>query len=62
VSLYLLIAFAVFVIVLGVLIPSIMRWRKQKSLAQTGAPNLSFTREASSDQNKSDAQKPRKAA
>jgi len=61
-SLYLLIAFAVFVIVLGVLVPSISRWRKQKSLEQTGAPNLSFTREAPAEQEKVDAQEPRKAA
>ncbi len=61
-SLYLLIAFAVFVIVLGILVPSISRWRKQKSLEQTGAPNLSFTREAPSDQDKSGTQQPPKAA
>ena len=61
-SLWLLIAFAVFVIVLGILVPSISRWRKRKSLERTDAPNLSFTREASSDQDKSDAQGPRKAA
>ena len=60
-SLWLLIAFAVLVIVIGILTPSISRWRKRRSLEQTGAPNLSFTREASSDQDKSD-QVPRKAA
>jgi hypothetical protein len=61
-SLWLLTSFAVLVIVLGVLAPTISRWRKRKSLDRTDAPNLSFTREASSDQGKSDAQGPRKAA
>jgi len=57
-----LIAFAVLVIVIGILTPSLSRWRKRKSLARTGAPNLSLTREASSDQSKSDPQGPRKVA
>jgi hypothetical protein len=61
-ALWLLIAFAVFLIVLGIMVPSINRWRKQKSLEQTGAPNLSFTRDARSDPDKSDVQGPRKAA
>jgi len=52
-SLWLLIAFAVVVIVLGILAPSLSRWRKRRALEQTGAPNLSFNREASSDKNKS---------
>lgn len=60
-SLWLLISFAVLVIVLGILAPIISRWRKRKSLDRADAPNLSFNREASSDQVKSDAQ-PRKAA
>jgi hypothetical protein len=59
-ALWLLIAFAVLVIVLGVFVPFLGRWRKQKSLARSGAPNLSFTREASSDQDKPD--EPRKVA
>jgi hypothetical protein len=59
-ALWLLIAFAVLVIVLGVFVPFLSRWRKQKSLARSGAPNLSFTREASSDQDKPD--EPRKVA
>jgi hypothetical protein len=59
-ALWLLIAFAVLVIVLGVFFPFLSRWRKQKSLARSGAPNLSFTREASSDQDKTD--EPRKVA
>jgi hypothetical protein len=57
-----LIAFAVLVIVIGTMVPFLNRWRKRKSLERTGAPNLSFTREASSDQGKSDSQEPRKAA
>jgi hypothetical protein len=57
-----LIAFAVLVIVIGTMVPFLSRWRKRKSLERTGAPNLSFTREASSDQGKSDSQEPRKAA
>ncbi len=61
-NLWLLIAFAVLVIVLGIFVPFLSRWRKQKSLARSGTPNLSFTREASSDQDKSDPKGPRKAA
>lgn len=61
-ALWLLIAFAVLVILLGIFVPLLSRWRKQKSLARTDAPNLSFTREASSDQDKSDPKGPRKAA
>jgi hypothetical protein len=59
-ALWLLIAFAVLVIVLGTLVPFFGRWRKQKMLKRTGAPNLSFTREASSDQDK--PEQPRKVA
>ena len=61
-SLWLLIAFAVLVIVIGILTPSLSRWRKRKILERTGAPNLSLTREATSDQGKSDPQGPRKVA
>ena len=61
-ALFLLILVAVLVIVMGTLVPVIGRWRKRKLLEQTGAQNLSFNREASSDQNKSDQQGPRKAA
>jgi hypothetical protein len=61
-ALVLLIGFAVLVILIGVLVPSLTRWRKRKSLEQTGAPNLSFTREASSDQVKTNKDEPRKAA
>ena len=61
-SLSLLILFAVLVLVIGILTPPLNRWRKRKILARTGAPNLSLTREASSDQDKTDTQVPRKAA
>jgi hypothetical protein len=52
----------VLVLVMGILIPSLNRWRKRKSLARADAPNLSLTKEASSDQDKTDPQVPRKAA
>ena len=61
-SLSFLIAFAVLVIVMGIMVPFLSRWRKRKSLERTGASNLSFTREASSDQDKSEKPGPRKAA
>jgi hypothetical protein len=65
-TLWLWIAFAVLLIVIGTGFPFFSRWRKQKSLERTGAPNLSFDREVSSDQGKidkpSDKQGPRKAA
>src|SRR5579859_5586716 len=57
-ALGLLIAFAALVIVLGIFFPFLSRWRKQKNLARSGAPNLSFNREASSDEVKPD--EPRK--
>jgi len=57
-----LIAFALLVIVLGTMVPVFSRWRKRKLLERTGAENLSFTREASSDQDKSEKPGPRKAA
>ena len=61
-SLVLLIALGVVVIVIGTLVPVLSRWRKRKYLERTDAPNLSFTRETSSDQAKSDPKNPRKAA
>jgi len=66
-SLSLLIAFGVLVLVIGTMFPFVNRWRKQKSLERTGAPNLSFNRPTSSDrsksdQGKSDEPRPRKAA
>jgi hypothetical protein len=57
-----MILLAVLVIVMGTMVPVIGRWRKRKLLERTGAQNLSFNREASSDQTKSDQQGPRKAA
>jgi hypothetical protein len=61
-SLWLLIAFAVLVIVLGVLAPSLSRWRKRRMLERTGTQNLSLNAEASSDQNKSDQTRLRRVA
>jgi hypothetical protein len=65
--LWLLIAFGVLVLAIGTMFPFLNRWRKRKSLEGTDAPNLSFNREVSADQTKSDAGKsdrkgPRKAA
>jgi hypothetical protein len=57
-----LIALAVLVIVIGTMVPFLSRWRKQKRLERSGAPNLSFTRDASPDLGKSDHEEPRKAA
>ena len=59
-ALWLLILLGVVVIVIGTLAPLLSRWRKRKFLERTGAPNLSFTREASSDPDK--PEQPRKAA
>jgi hypothetical protein len=50
--LFLLILVAVLVVVLGTLVPVFGRWRKRKMLERTGTPNLSFTKEESSDRNK----------
>jgi hypothetical protein len=71
-SLYLWIAFAVLIIVIGTTFPFLNRWRKRKSLERTGAPNLSFIREAKpaqvkadqskGDQSKNDPPAPRKVA
>jgi hypothetical protein len=57
-----LIPFAVVVIILATMVPVISRWRKRKLLEQTSAQNLSFNREESSAQVKSDPKGPRKAA
>jgi hypothetical protein len=61
-SLWLLIAFGVLVLVIGTMFPFLSRWRKRKNLERADAPNLSFTRDASSDQGKSDEEETRKAA
>src|SRR3984957_17993659 len=58
-SLFLLILVAVLVVVLGTLVPVFGRWRRRKMLERTGTPNLSLTKEESSDRNKP---APRKAA
>ena len=61
-SFWFLIAFALVVIVIGTMAPLLSRWRKRKNLERRGAENLSFTKEASSDTNKSEPSLPRKAA
>ncbi len=61
-SVVFLIAFVVLVIVLGTMAPVFSKWRKRKLLEQTGAQNLSFTNDASSDKDKSEKPGPRKAA
>jgi hypothetical protein len=61
-ALLLLILVAVLIIVLGTMVPVFSRWRKRKLLERTGAQNLSFSREESSDKNKSDQAGPRRAA
>jgi len=61
-SVMFLIAFAVLVIAIGTMVPVFGKWRKRKLLERTGAQNLSFTREESSDKNKIDKPEPRKAA
>ena len=59
---WLLIPFAVVVVILATMVPVFGRWRKRKLLERTGAQNLSFNREESSAQGKSDPKQPRKAA
>jgi len=59
-ALLFLILLTVLVIVTGTLVLFLGRWRKRRMLERTGAENLSFTREASPDQDKPD--QPRKAA
>lgn len=56
------IAFAGLVILLGILAPFLRRWRKRKMLEGTDAPNLSFTHDNKSDEDKSDPPVFRKAA
>jgi hypothetical protein len=57
-----LIPFAVVVVILATMVPVFGRWRKRKLLERTGAQNLSFNREESSAEGKSDPKGPRKAA
>lgn len=60
------IAFGVLVLLLGILAPVFRRWRKQRLLEETDAPNLSFTNDTKpdtkSDQDRRDPPVPRKAA
>ena len=58
-GLWLFIPVVVLIIVLGTLTPLLGRWRRRKMLERTDAPNLSFTKEVSSDR---DMQEPRKVA
>ena len=57
-SLPLLISAVVVIIVLGTLAPLFGRWRKRKMLEKTGEPNLSFTKEASTNAVNSDQDTP----
>ena len=61
-SLWILISVAVLVIVIGTMAPLIGRWKRRKLLERSGAQNLSFNAEASSDLGKSDQPVARKAA
>jgi len=61
-SLWILILCALLVIVVGTMVPFLSRWRKRKMLARTGAQNLSFTNEASPQQDTSAPPITRKAA
>jgi hypothetical protein len=56
------IAFGVLVILIGILAPFLRRLRKRKMLERTDAPNLSFTHDAKSDEDKRDPPVIRKAA
>ena len=58
-GLWLFIPVIVLIVVLGTLTPLLGRWRRRKMLERTDAPNLSFTKEVSSEQDK---QEPRKVA
>jgi hypothetical protein len=57
--LFLLISFVVLVLVLAMMAPLLLRWRKRKLLERTGTPDLSFSHKASSDRDKPE---PRKVA
>ena len=61
-SFWLLVLVVVLIIVIGTMAPLVSRWRKRKLSEQTDAQNLSFSRDVSSDQKKSDPDVPRKAA
>lgn len=53
-----MIAFVVLVVVLGTLVPLLGRWRKRKMLERTGSPNLSFTKEVTTNEVISELEKP----
>jgi hypothetical protein len=61
-SVWLLVAFAVVVIVLGTMSPLISRWRKRRLLERTDAPNLSLTPDGISEPAKTEHPAPVKAA
>jgi hypothetical protein len=61
-SFWLLIVFGVLVVVIGTMFPFLNRWRKQKKLERTDAPNLSFNREVNADQGRTEKKGPCKAA
>ena len=61
-SLALLIGFVVLVIVFGTTAPLIGRWRKRKLLERDGAPNLSFTNDANTNEVDAVEARPKEAA
>ena len=58
-SLFLLLGFGALVILLGIMAPTINRWRKRRILEQTGPQNLSFNKTKAEQ---SEDERPRKAA
>jgi hypothetical protein len=50
------------VMVVGTLVPFLSRWRKRRLVEQAGEQNLSFSKEASSDQGERDQPVEPKAA
>ncbi len=57
-SLWLMILLGVLVIALTALAPFVVRWRTRKMLKRTDAPNLSLTHEVTSDEARSDHDRP----
>jgi len=56
------IALVLLILVIGALTPLVSRMRKRRMLERTGTPNLSFTKETTSEQDKSDKPATPKAA
>jgi hypothetical protein len=56
------IALVLLILVIGALTPVVSRMRKRRMLERTGTPNLSFTKEATSEQGKNDKPATPKAA